>query len=192
MQKLTKEHKESLKKAWVKRKEKGLGEPWNKGTEHSEEHKENLRLAWIKRKEKGMGDAWNKGKKLSPEHARKCRLARLGKKHTEEWKIETSKRMMGENNHNYKHGKCKDSLIHYNDLRYKNWRNAVYERDNYICQNCFTNGVYLEAHHIKGWTHYPELRYVVKNGVTLCKECHKLTDNYKGKKKRTTQKKQNY
>ena len=27
----------------------------------------------------------------------------------------------------------------------------------------------------------PELRYDLNNGVALCRECHKLTDNYKGK-----------
>lgn len=26
------------------------------------------------------------------------------------------------------------------------------------------------------------IRYDVENGITLCKECHKLTNNYKNKK----------
>ena len=31
----------------------------------------------------------------------------------------------------------------------------------------------IEAHHIKAFAHYPELRFEVNNGITLCKEDHK-------------------
>lgn len=65
--------------------------------------------------------------------------------------------------------------------QYKKWRSDVFQRDNWTCQTCGKRGVYLEAHHIKGWAEYPELRYNTENGVCLCIECHKLTDNYKGK-----------
>jgi hypothetical protein len=36
----------------------------------------------------------------------------------------------------------------------------------------------------KGWAMFPELRFELDNGQTLCKPCHKLTNNYKGKGKR--------
>ena len=58
---------------------------------------------------------------------------------------------------------------------YKEWRKAVFERDDYTCQECGERGCYLEAHHIKSWNDYPELRYVVNNGETLCANCHNKT-----------------
>ena len=51
------------------------------------------------------------------------------------------------------------------------WRNQVFRRDNYQCINCEMIG-YIEAHHIKSWANYPDLRFEVDNGMTLCKKCH--------------------
>ena len=57
------------------------------------------------------------------------------------------------------------------------WRKSVYERDDYACQKCGKKGIYLEAHHKENWADNPELRYVVDNGITLCKECHRTGPN---------------
>ena len=57
---------------------------------------------------------------------------------------------------------------------YYQWRKAVYERDHYTCQNCGKVGGKLNAHHIKPFKRFPELRFDVNNGITLCFECHKL------------------
>lgn len=55
---------------------------------------------------------------------------------------------------------------------YKTWRSAVIKRDNYTCQECGKQGGGLDVHHIKPWAEYPELRYEVDNGRTLCFDCH--------------------
>lgn len=67
--------------------------------------------------------------------------------------------------------------------RYKAWRTLVFERDNYICVDCGNkNGkgktVYFHADHIKPFALYPELRFEVSNGRTLCVPCHKKTGTY--------------
>jgi len=73
---------------------------------------------------------------------------------------------------------------HYHYLgrtEYKTWRKLVFERDDYTCQMCKKRGVVLQADHIKSWTFYPDLRYELSNGRTLCVDCHKDTPNYKGR-----------
>jgi 5-methylcytosine-specific restriction endonuclease McrA len=51
------------------------------------------------------------------------------------------------------------------------WRDSVFKRDNYKCKICNKTGR-LEAHHILQWRYYPELRFDVNNGITLCHACH--------------------
>ena len=63
-----------------------------------------------------------------------------------------------------------EALRHF--VRYKEWRKAVFERDNYTCQECGRRGGYLEADHINQFSLYPKLRFEVSNGRTLCKRCH--------------------
>lgn len=61
---------------------------------------------------------------------------------------------------------------------YKLWRRAVFERDNYTCIWCFAKGGRLNADHIKPFAYFPELRFAIDNGRTLCEPCHRKTDTY--------------
>jgi hypothetical protein len=56
---------------------------------------------------------------------------------------------------------------------YRQWRATVFRRDKYTCQikNEDCKGK-LEAHHILPWRDYPELRYEINNGITLCIKHH--------------------
>lgn len=60
-----------------------------------------------------------------------------------------------------------------NDPEYKQWVRKVKKRDNNVCKlkdkNCFGYNI---VHHIKSWSEYPELRYKVNNGITLCQAHH--------------------
>lgn len=63
---------------------------------------------------------------------------------------------------------------------YKQWRKSVFERDHYTCLICGNVGGYLQAHHIKLFSKYPESRYDVNNGITMCKACHYI--QHRGKR----------
>ena len=78
----------------------------------------------------------------------------------------------GSKNPNWKGGKSK-RFKHISDRNYIQWRVKVFTRDNFTCQGCRQVGRDLEAHHIKEWVKYPELRYKIDNGITLCQRCHK-------------------
>ena len=103
----------------------------------------------------------NKGKHLSEVH--KIAISKGYKGHNK-----------GKKNWQWKGGKSRKH--HNKNKRYRQWRMAVFMRDNWTCQFCGKRGgIDLEPHHIKEWAKYPKLRYSVENGITLCKECHKLT-----------------
>lgn len=56
---------------------------------------------------------------------------------------------------------------------HRGWSNLVKKRDGWKCKinNKDCNGN-LEAHHILSWREYPELRYEINNGITLCQTHH--------------------
>lgn len=84
----------------------------------------------------------------------------------------------GEQSHFWQGGKTKESDLLRTSAEYKAWRLAVFKRDNFTCKNCGQKKRNIEAHHIKERCRYPELIFDVNNGLTLCHECHKETDNY--------------
>jgi|JI8StandDraft_1071087.scaffolds.fasta_scaffold00207_26 5-methylcytosine-specific restriction endonuclease McrA len=68
---------------------------------------------------------------------------------------------------------------------YKAWRTLVFERDNYTCVHCGDHNhegrgatLALHADHIQPFALFPELRFEVSNGRTLCVPCHKKTGTY--------------
>jgi hypothetical protein len=58
------------------------------------------------------------------------------------------------------------------DDRYKDWRTAVFVRDNYTCQVTGQRGSKLCAHHINSWDAHKELRFESSNGVTVSENIH--------------------
>lgn len=61
----------------------------------------------------------------------------------------------------------------WNSKQYKSFRAKVRKRDNHHCQwpRCRRTKK-LKVHHILPWAKFPELRYEVSNGITLCRWCH--------------------
>jgi len=54
-------------------------------------------------------------------------------------------------------------------LEHKNWSKEVKKRDGWKCKIADKNcAVRKEAHHIRSYKEYPEERYDIKNGITLC------------------------
>lgn len=89
----------------------------------------------------------------------------------------------GEKNNNWKGGVTPVNEKIRRSVEYKLWRRTVFERDKYTCVICFKTGGDLQADHIKPFAHYPELRFALENGRTLCKQCHRKTDTYGAKSK---------
>lgn len=73
---------------------------------------------------------------------------------------------------NYKGGITPKNKAIRNSKEMAFWRSDVFERDKFTCQKCFIIGGELNAHHIKSFAKYSELRFDINNGITLCRACH--------------------
>jgi len=140
----------------------------------------NMKLAKnIGRFKKGNKSYW-KGKKISLKHRKKLSISHKGK---------------NIKNKDYSGKYMTLSKLIRSMPEYRQWRSNCFTRDNWTCQTCNKRGGYLEIHHIKSIKkiilgnnikgtlsarNCKEL-WDINNGVTLCKYCHSLTYNYKGK-----------
>jgi 5-methylcytosine-specific restriction endonuclease McrA len=81
----------------------------------------------------------------------------------------------GSNHPNWRNDKLYEDRVKERLLDgYKKWRTEVFERDKYTCKCCGDDkGGNLEAHHKNAWDKFPEQRFDIDNGVTLCMNCHK-------------------
>jgi len=113
---------------------------------------------------------WNKGMKMSKEHCEKLSKSQ---------KLVAHPNARGDKNYRFKNGK----FAGLRTVEFKKWREDVFIRDNYTCQDCGSKKETLHAHHIKSRHKYPELIYDVDNGLTLCKKCHRKTNSYGRQKK---------
>ena len=141
------------------------------------------------RKQPGVGGrkkgcvAWNKGKKApwAKGNPKGYKPWNIGIPH----KIETRKKIgdanRGEKSYLWKGGISKTNAIIRSSMEYKLWRKSVFERDKYTCIWCGVKDNSIQADHIKPFAYYPELRFAIDNGRTLCLECHKKTDTYMSK-----------
>lgn len=148
------------------------GTDWNKGKKLSSEACANMSAA-----AKGV-NTWMKGRKLSEATKAKMSTVRKGRKLSLEHRKRISEGQSGPRSRFWKGGLTAETVRIRNTLDYRLWRSAVYERDNYICQECGIRGGTLNADHIKPFSLFPDLRFSVDNGRTLCHPCHRKTDTY--------------
>ena len=87
-------------------------------------------------------------------------------------------RFIGENHWNWQGGKTPINRRIRISAEYKQWRESIFKRDDWTCQECGCKWKYLHPHHVKPFAYFPELRFDPKNGITLCVDCHTKTDTY--------------
>jgi len=109
------------------------------------------------------------------------RRERISESNKHFWNKPENRRMLslrqrGDKSHNWKGGKTPKRRRLRQGIEFKLWREAVFKRDNWTCQECGVRGgtTQLHPHHIKSFAEYPELRFAIDNGLTLCAVCHQI------------------
>lgn len=131
---------------------------------------------------------WNKGKKMTDEYKQQCVKNTLGKKRkyfTDEHRRNMGKTKKGDKQWNYKGGITPEQKRIRNSIEFALWREDVFARDNWTCQKCKVRGGKLHPHHIKNFSHFPELRFAIDNGITFCEKHHKKFHKIYGKENNT-------
>lgn len=172
--------------------------PWNVGIPRTPEERKKMSES-----RKGI-PAWNKGiPARDPERLRKLRIGKkpwskglkmssIFCKKNSEAQLKSKNLPRGERHWKWKGGTTK-FRHHVMELSsYKKWREEIFERDNFTCTNCGKRGSDLQADHIISFKEVAikfslktvsdaiacEFLWDIKNGRTLCKPCHRLTETF--------------
>jgi len=151
--------------------------------------------------------AWNKGRAMSKATKNKMSLAKkgkyileknpfYGKTHSEKTRTKISEKLKGKpwkekyirkriksmpkgiNHYNWKGGVTSTNRKLRNSYKWKTWRNKIFKRDDYTCQNpnckyCANKkGTELHPHHIISLSENKSLTFDLDNGITYCKYHH--------------------
>lgn len=140
----------------------------HKGVPKSPSHREKLSRA-------------NMGHKDTQETRRKKSIGHLGIRHSAEECVRISERQRGALGPNWRGGLSSINACIRASVQYREWRDAIKKRDDYTCRLCGKRGGVLHSDHIKPFAFYPELRFDLSNGRTLCRECHRKTPTFCGR-----------
>ena len=164
---MTKEHKRKISEGCRRN---GIGK-WMVGRKspmlgkkHTLKARQKIKIARAKQGNKVWNSGlkgWNLGHPVSLETRRKL-----------------SEMQKGEKGNNWKGGIYPVNKAIRDSLEYKLWRQSVFERDRFTCQDCGQLRGDIEADHIKPFSLFPELRFELSNGRTLCHNCHLKTSTY--------------
>jgi hypothetical protein len=142
------------------------GQPWNKGLKgyHTQPCSEEKKLKI------GIANAIaNKGKVHAGTY-KKGRISPKGKDHPM-----------------WKGGITPINKLIRHSVEFQIWHKEVFTKDDYTCRKCKVKGGRLHAHHIQNFAQYPELRFVVSNGITFCRDCHILFHKIYGRRNNNQQ-----
>lgn len=176
------------------------------GKEFAESSREKLRVARTGKKRPPLSDEWKNKisaamsrRILSSEHKQRISLARMGHSVSDAVKTALSKahkgkiisqeqrkklseagrgKRIGPLNHMWKGGISPINTRIRNSAESRDWRSKVFKRDDFTCQQCGERGGKINADHIKPFCLFPELRFDINNGRTLCESCHKKTPTW--------------
>src|SRR3990167_37937 len=166
------------------------------GAKHSFEAREKMRLSHLKNPQRyWLGKKRHQetieimrnaatGRRFSQESLEKIRKkskqmwASLTEQQKQEWAKKVSESMTGKRNHRWKDGRTPVNEKIRKSLEYRLWREAVFKKNDWTCVFCREKGGKLHADHIRPFALFPELRFAIDNGRTLCVKCHKKTNSY--------------
>lgn len=111
-------------------------------------------------------------------------IEKIKKNNAKYWKNHKRPEISGKNHYKWKGGITPINKMIRNSLEMKLWRESVFKRDNYQCiWGGKKHGNKLNADHIKPFSLFPELRFAIDNGRTLCVKCHNSLTSKQHKEK---------